>query len=92
MAVQGPERPAGGGASPATAPRGEQACEGLCADCRWTRHVRSGRGSVFVLCRRAETDPGYARYPRLPRLACPGYQPRSRPAAAAQPPAPPVSS
>jgi hypothetical protein len=36
--------------------------------------VTSARGSVFVLCRRAETDPAFPRYPRLPRLACPGYE------------------
>ncbi|HEY7140026.1 MAG TPA: hypothetical protein VIE44_08020 [Methylomirabilota bacterium] len=33
----------------------------------------SARGSVFFLCRRAETDPAFPRYPRLPRLSCPGY-------------------
>jgi len=48
---------------------------GLCADCRWARRVPSARGSVFFLCRRAETDPAYPRYPRLPRLACSGYDP-----------------
>jgi hypothetical protein len=36
--------------------------------------VSSGRGSVFFLCRRAETDPAFPRYPRLPRLACAGYE------------------
>jgi hypothetical protein len=39
------------------------------------RRVASARGSVFLLCRRADTDPAYPRYPRLPRLACPGYEP-----------------
>jgi hypothetical protein len=56
----------------------ERRTVGLCADCRWARRVASGRGSLFFLCRRAETDPAYARYPRLPRLECPGYEPDSR--------------
>jgi len=34
----------------------------------------SGRGSVFFLCRRADTDPAFSRYPRLPRLACSGHE------------------
>ncbi len=48
---------------------------GLCWDCRWVRRIESARGSVFFLCRRAETDPGYPKYPPLPRLRCPGYEP-----------------
>jgi hypothetical protein len=49
---------------------------GLCGDCAWARRVASARGSVFWLCRRAETDPAYPKYPPLPRLACPGYERR----------------
>ena len=47
---------------------------GLCWECRWTRRVTSGRGSVFFLCRRAETDPAYSKYPPLPVWRCPGYE------------------
>jgi hypothetical protein len=68
------ERPGRDPAARADAARGERAREGLCADCRWARRVTSARGSVFVLCRRAETDPAFPRYPRLPRLACPGHE------------------
>jgi hypothetical protein len=50
---------------------------GLCRDCRWTRRVTGPRGAEFVLCRRAEVDPAFARYPRLPRLVCPGHEPRA---------------
>jgi hypothetical protein len=64
---------------------GERARAGLCADCRWARRVTSARGSVFLLCRRAESDPAYPRYPQLPRLACPGYEPEP---SAARGPAP----
>lgn len=48
--------------------------EGLCANCRHRRRIRSGRDSVFTMCRRAATDPGYVRYPRLPVLQCRGYE------------------
>lgn len=47
---------------------------GLCATCVHCRTVRNARGSVFYRCSRAETDPGYVRYPRLPVRACPGYE------------------
>lgn len=53
----------------------ERARVGLCWDCRWARRVTSSRGSVFYLCRRAETDPAYPKYPPLPRLRCAGYEP-----------------
>jgi hypothetical protein len=47
---------------------------GLCARCRHVRTVRSDRGSIFYLCRRSLTDPGYPQYPRLPVLFCRGYE------------------
>jgi hypothetical protein len=37
------------------------------------QRVTSARGSVFFLCRRAEHDPRYARYPRLPVDDCQGF-------------------
>ena len=39
---------------------------GQCATCIHGRAVQTRRGSVFVLCQRAATDPTYTRYPRLP--------------------------
>jgi hypothetical protein len=48
---------------------------GLCADCVWARRIVSKTGSMFLLCRRSETDPDYAKYPRLPVLVCPGHEP-----------------
>lgn len=48
---------------------------GLCADCRHARTVVTPR-SVFWLCELAATDPRYAKYPRLPVLACDGHAPR----------------
>ena len=47
---------------------------GLCGDCVAARVVATNRGSLFVLCRRSETDERFERYPRLPVLACPGYE------------------
>jgi hypothetical protein len=38
--------------------------------------MESDRGSVFLLCEKALNDPGFAKYPRLPVLACRGYEPR----------------
>ena len=46
---------------------------GLCASCRHARTVTTPR-STFWLCRLSATDPRFARYPRLPVLACPGYE------------------
>jgi len=49
---------------------------GLCASCRFVRHVRSAKGSDFWLCRRAELEPErFAKYPRLPVLRCVGWEP-----------------
>lgn len=56
---------AGSAASPAP---------GLCGTCRHARRVENRKGSVFLLCRRAATDPRYRRYPPLPVLACAGYE------------------
>jgi hypothetical protein len=50
---------------------------GLCAACRHARVVQSSHGSTFYRCQLAETDPRYARYPRLPVLRCAGYAPVS---------------
>jgi hypothetical protein len=47
---------------------------GLCAGCRHARIVRTPR-SRFWLCERSREDASYDRYPRLPVLACPGFEP-----------------
>ncbi|HSC28823.1 MAG TPA: hypothetical protein VLD67_16215 [Vicinamibacterales bacterium] len=51
-----------------------QADAGLCSRCRHHRIVSSARGATFVLCRLSETDPRFARYPRLPVLTCSGFR------------------
>lgn len=48
---------------------------GLCETCAWAVAVRSGRGSTFLRCRRSESEPRrFAKYPRLPRLECDGFE------------------
>jgi hypothetical protein len=51
---------------------------GLCAACRHVRVVQNTRGSTFYLCRLAEEDARFARYPRLPVLHCAGYEPSKK--------------
>lgn len=46
---------------------------GLCADCVHARYIESDRGSVFLQCQLSFTDSRFAKYPRLPVLACSGY-------------------
>ncbi|HEU5142407.1 MAG TPA: hypothetical protein VFU04_04535 [Solirubrobacterales bacterium] len=50
---------------------------GLCDECRHQQLVRNTRGSVFSLCLRSRTEERYPRYPRVPVLACPGYERRA---------------
>ena len=49
---------------------------GLCDACRHQQVVRTTRGSAFSLCRRSKTDPRYAKYPPIPVVRCPGFEPR----------------
>jgi len=53
---------------------------GLCGDCRHARRIESDRGSLFLLCQLALTDPRFRKYPRLPVLACDGFQKKDEPA------------
>jgi hypothetical protein len=47
---------------------------GLCNTCRHQQVVRTTRGSAFTLCGRAKHEPErFARYPRIPVTACPGF-------------------
>ena len=54
---------------------------GLCDSCRHQQLVPNTRGSVFSLCERSRTDPAFPRYPRLPVLSCPGFEPEPEAAA-----------
>jgi len=46
---------------------------GLCRNCGNVRVVKNERGSTFYLCRLAEKNPCFPKYPRLPVLSCDGY-------------------
>ena len=48
---------------------------GLCASCAHVRVQRSDRGTEFLRCAKAETDPRYRKYPPLPVLRCAGHEP-----------------
>ena len=48
---------------------------GLCAGCVHAAVVRSPR-SRFLRCALSDTDPAFPRYPRLPVVACPGFERR----------------
>jgi hypothetical protein len=47
---------------------------GLCARCRFSRRIVSGRGSVFLLCERSRHDARFRKYPALPVASCPGFE------------------
>jgi hypothetical protein len=59
---------------------------GLCESCRHARRIASAR-STFLRCGRADEDPRFAKYPRLPVVVCPGHDPEA-PAAVPLPGAP----
>ena len=49
---------------------------GLCQNCRHARRIESDRGSNFLMCKLSFEDSRFAKYPRLPVLACSGYLPK----------------
>jgi hypothetical protein len=48
---------------------------GLCGECRHARALTSSGGATYYQCLRAEADPRYSKWPRLPILQCPGFEP-----------------
>ncbi len=58
---------------------------GLCDACLHQRLVPNTRGSVFSLCERSRQDPAYPRYPRIPVLSCPGFEPQAAAPPASEP-------
>ncbi len=51
---------------------------GLCSTCQHAGLIESSKGSTFLLCELSKTDPRFPKYPRLPVLACSGYEPRAK--------------
>ncbi len=50
---------------------------GLCATCVHLRVVTSDRSSEFVRCEKSQSDSRFPKYPRLPVIACEGYERRA---------------
>jgi hypothetical protein len=51
---------------------------GLCATCAHARVIENDRGSRFYFCELSKTDPRFPRYPRLPVVACIGWEAAAR--------------
>ena len=51
---------------------------GLCDNCKHVQIVKSAKGSFFHLCMFFKKDPRFSKYPKLPVLACAGYQAREQ--------------
>ena len=47
--------------------------QGLCPDCAHLRLIESEKGSTFLLCTLAKSDPSLPRYPPQPRVVCSGF-------------------
>ncbi len=47
---------------------------GLCSTCRHAE-VLASKASSFLRCGRERLDPSFPKYPRLPVVACAGYEP-----------------
>ena len=45
----------------------------LCETCQRMREVLSGKGSRFLLCELALSEPDYPKYPGQPVVRCRGY-------------------
>jgi hypothetical protein len=49
---------------------------GLCDRCAHQKLIQNTRGSTFSMCLRHRSEPErYPKYPRLPVIACAGYEP-----------------
>lgn len=59
--------------------KSEREKAGLCFDCLFCRRQESKRGSMFLRCGRADTEPDFNRYPELPVRECRGYESREPP-------------
>ena len=57
-------------------PKDETRRVGLCFDCQHAQRIQSPRGSTFYRCKLSDSDPTFAKYPRLPVLCCAGYIPK----------------
>lgn len=49
----------------------------LCATCGEMRRIDSAKGSVFLMCKRADVDPRFPKYPPQPIARCAGHVARA---------------
>jgi hypothetical protein len=54
--------------------RHPQVKAGLCDTCKHAQRVSSAKGSLFIRCELALTDPRFPKYPRLPVWRCEGHE------------------
>lgn len=47
---------------------------GLCGGCAHANLTVTKRDTAYLRCLRAESDPRFLRYPRLPVGRCPGFE------------------
>jgi hypothetical protein len=47
---------------------------GMCPACKHVRAVESAKGSCFLLCLRAKSDPRFPKYPPQPLFTCRGFE------------------
>jgi hypothetical protein len=52
----------------------------LCENCIHMKPIVSGKGAVFVQCRKHFEDASYPKYPRVPVLQCAGFSTTEPPA------------
>jgi hypothetical protein len=51
----------------------------LCDTCVPPKLIKNTRASTFSMCMRSKVEPQrFPKYPRLPVLSCPGYEPETR--------------
>jgi hypothetical protein len=55
-----------------------KATVGLCESCGCGLLRPTARGTSYWRCLRSKFDPSFARYPRLPVLACRGFEPADK--------------
>jgi hypothetical protein len=52
----------------------ESAIVGLCSDCAHAKKLKTKIDATIYLCGRAAADSRFPKFPRLPIMACAGYE------------------
>jgi hypothetical protein len=51
--------------------------KGICLDCKLAKIIISAKASRFIQCQKHFEDNRFAKYPRLPVMACLGFEKQS---------------